>query len=356
MQQFRGGLVFWYQPGRTVTIDRTSGRAYSALTQAYYMDQLSQTAIATGAADLQVAAEGAFKSLLVPTTRGGVMTPGKLGPVLQEAPQSVPSAILNGWLSALQSLKHYAARTGSAEARAVLLSSAHEVARRLGRYDLPAVLGTAYSGFGYARLRFDVPPGTAVAAAALNVDGRLIPLRLNATGDASDIVHVVACGARDGRAIVTTCSGLLLDVPVTSAGIAGTCILQLTLRAPDGDVLRGSVSRGVYRFAHDRGRAVVGWTGRQVVPEGRAVRLLSLPWSAAQIKAALTPTTFKRYGDHRVNVYHEIHIARLRELAAEGGAAFPTYATRWRSYMCHWAGDPAYRLLPPRDLTCPAAQ
>jgi hypothetical protein len=331
-----------------------SRREYSALTQAYYTDRLSAAALVTGAEDLRAAAQWTFRSLLVSTALGGVRGPGKVGPVLEEAPQAVPSAILNGWLSALVSLKRYAARTGSTEAAALLRSSSREAAVRLGRYDLANVLGIAYAGLGHVTLRLDVPQGTALTGAALGVDGRSIPLRLAVSGAASDVVQVVRCGVRRARKITATCARLLVDVPVTSGGIAGTNTLRLTLRGAAGAPLRGTLYRGIYRYVHDRGRSVVGWTGRQSVSGNSSIRTVTVSLSAAQIRAALTPTTFKRVGGHRINSYHRIPVLRLRELAAEGGPAFPAYANRWSAYACRWRGHPAYRLLPARDLACQA--
>jgi hypothetical protein len=354
MKPFHGGLVFWYEPGRSVTWSGMSRREYSALTQAYYTNRLSSAAVATGAEDLRAAAVWTFRSLLVSTALGGVSSPGKVGPVLEEAPQSVPSAILNGWLSALASVKRYAARTGSEEATALLRSSAREAAARLGRYDLASVLGIAYAGLGRVTLRLDVPRGTAVTRASLEVDGRSIPLRLAVSGSASDVVRVVRCGVRRAGKIVATCPRLLVDVPVTSAGIAGTNIVRLTLRSAAGAPVRGTLHRGIYRYVHDRGRSVVGWTGRQLVRGASPTPTMLVSLSEAQIRAALTPTTFKRLGGHRINSYHRIPVQRLRELAVEGGPAFTEYANRWSAYACRWRGHPAYRLLPARDLTCQA--
>jgi hypothetical protein len=354
MKPFHESLVFWYEPGRTVTWTGMSRREYSALTQAYYTDRLSAAALATGAEDLRAASEWTFRSLLVRTALGGVRSPGQVGPVLEEAPQTVPSAILNGWLSALASLKRYAARTGSTDAAALVRSSAREAAARLGRYDLANVLGIAYAGLGRLTLRLDVPQGTALTGASLGLDRRSIRLRLAVGGAASDVVQVVRCGARRARTIIATCPRLLVDVPVTSAGIAGTNSVRLTLRGTTGTPVRGTLYRGIYRYVHDRGRSVVGWTGRQTVSGSSSIKTVTVSLSAAQIRAALTPTTFKRVGGHRINSYHRIPVQRLRELAAEGGPAFTSYANRWSSYACRWRGHPAYRLLPARDLTCQA--
>ena len=352
MEPYRGGLVFWYKPGRTVTAPHTTNRAYSALTQAYYMDLLSQVGVTLGAQDLLAAAEGAFRSLLVPATLGGVMRPGRLGPVLEEMPQAVPTAILNGWLSALVSLKQYAARTGSQEAAALLASSAREVARRLRRYDLRPLLGTAYSGFGRIAIRFDVSLGTSLTRASVTVDGRRIPLRLGVSGRGSDVVQIVKCGARRARRIIATCSGMIVLVPVTSAGITGTSTLRFALRGPAGAAAHGTLSRGYYDYVHERGRRVAGWTGLTTLPNGTRRRVVSISLTPGQIKATLRPTHFKHFGGHRRNTYHRIHVERLVELASDGGAAFSKYARRWRAYTCRWTTHAAYRLVPARDLKC----
>ncbi len=351
MRPFRSGLVFWYDARTSVQLKQAGRRAYSALAQAYYAEALADAAAELNDRRLRLAAKAVFASLLIPTAKGGVNRPGKVGPVLEEEPTAVPSAVLNGWLSALVAVRHYAMRTHSAEARRLLVASARELARRLPRYDLRPILGTAYSAFGYLTLKLDVPVGTRVSQASELIDGATVRLRLGAAGPVSDAVRVLRCG-RVRRGVVTaTCRGLRLDVPVSSAGVDGSVRLRFSLRAP-GTRLGGTVRRGRYEYVHERGRRVVGWSTvrrLQAAPSQRLDILVPLD----QIVAAEIPPPFKHYGGRRVNTYHELHIKRLAQLADVGGPAFVRWARAWHDAMCRWAGHPAYVLIPRRDLTCP---
>jgi hypothetical protein len=351
MRSFRGGLVFWYDAKTSVPLKQAGRRAYSALTQAYYAEALADVAAELNDRKLRLAAAAVFASLQIPTSKGGVNRPGRLGPVLEEEPTAVPSAILNGWLSTLASLRHYAIRSTSAPARQLLTTSAHELARRLPRYDLRPILGTAYSAFAYMTLRLDLPVGTTVSRASELIDGGAVPLRLGVRGPVSDAVHVLGCG-RSRRGVVTvTCRGLRLDVPVSSAGADGSVRVRFSLRAP-GRRLAGTVWRGRYRYVHDRGRSVAGWTRTRRL-SGAAGQRLDLLVPLDRIVAAEIPPPFKWYGGHRVNTYHLLHIKRLAQLADVGGPAFVRYARVWNDDMCRWAGHPAYVLIPRRDLVCP---
>jgi hypothetical protein len=351
MRSFRSGLVFWYDAKTSVPLTQAGRRAYSALTQAYYAEALADAAAELHDRRLRLAASAVFASLLIPTSKGGVNRPGKLGPVLEESPSAVPSAILNGWLSALVALRHYAARSGSVPARQLLTASAGELARRLPRYDLRPILGTAYSAFAYLTLRLDLPRGTTVSRVSELVDGAAARLRLGVAGPVSDAVHVLGCGRAVRGVVTATCRGLRLDVPVTSAGVDGSVRLRFSLRAPTR--LSGTVWRGRYRYVHDKGRRVVGWIRTRVLSSAPA-RRLDIRVPLEQIVAAEIPPPFKHYGGHRVNTYHLLHIRRLAQLATIGGPAFVRYARAWNEEMCHWADHPAYVLIPRRDLVCPS--
>jgi hypothetical protein len=163
---------------------------------------------------------------------------------------------------------------------------------------------------------------------------------------------VIGCGRRTTRGIVSTCRGLRLDVPVTAAGVDPTSVVRLRLDGPGDAPLNAEVRLGRYRFRHDEGRTVVGWTAGTPVRSGGSEATVSVTVTLDRLRAAQTPTTFIRYGDRRVNGYHAIHIGRLSALAPQGGAAFTRYAERWSDYRCDWAGHAAFARIPRRDLTC----
>jgi hypothetical protein len=275
--------------------------------------------------------------------------------VLEVEPTRVPSAILNGWLSALVAVKSYAAVTGSATAADLVRTSAREVATRLARYELPAHLATSYAASTLLTLRIDAPVGTTVRTAALVVDGRAIPLRLTREGAGSDVVQIVGCGRRTPRGIRGTCPRLRIDVPVTAGGVDPVSVIRLGIEGPGGRRAAVRIRPGRYDFRHLTGRKLIGW-GAPVPTRSTGSRTaVTLPVTAGALTQALLPTPFVTYGGRRVNGYHAIHITQLRALAAEGGPTFTRYADRWLRYRCDWPGHPTYAGIPRADLTCRVA-
>jgi hypothetical protein len=356
MSPFRGTLVFWYTRD-TFPLVHVGARGYSALTQARYADLLAQAAVLLRDRDLRAAAGKVFDSLLVPVAEGGVLRPGRLGPVLEEEPTAVPSAILNGWLSALLAVKSYGALTGSPQAAQLLQSSARELATRLPRYDLPAVLGSSYSAAATVSVRLDVPVGTTLRTATLVVDGTDIPLTLTREALTSEVVHVLGCGQRTREGIRSTCRQLRLDVPVTAGGIDPTSRVRLDLRGPGNAAVDATVRLGRYEYRHGTGRTLTGWGPAITVRSATSTAVVALTITPQRLREALNPTGFKSYGHRMVNGYHAIHIGRLRSLAAQGGPQFTYYAERWQQFRCGWTTHSAYASISRQDLavTCPTA-
>ena len=336
MRPAGSGLAFWYD-ARSVTLPGMSSHGYSALTQAYYAEALAEAGRLLRDPELVAAADACFRSLLVPVSRGGVLSPRDVGPVLEEEPVPVPSAILNGWLSATVAVRGYARITGSARAAALASASAAEIARRLARYDLPWVLGSAYSARTTVALRFAVPVGTRVDAVGLEIDGRLVPLRPGGPSGRSDTVRVLQCGRTVRGVVVTTCRKLVLDVPATIAGRSTTTRLLLTLRDPQGRAVAGTVERAAYRFVHMQGRSISGWRARTALDSVTRAGTVRLTFTSAEVRRALVPTGFKLIDRRLVNTYHNIHVGRLNEMSAAYLSLRPTlseWAQRWSAYTC----------------------
>lgn len=63
------------------------------------------------------------------------------------------------------------------------------------------------------------------------------------------------------------------------------------------------------------------------------------------------PTNFvKQISGEQVNVYHSIHVMRLRQLAdASGTEELRDWADLWEGYICRWAGMKLYDDYKARD-------
>lgn len=135
MEPLKDALVFWYP--EELQISRQPEKHYSGLTQAYYAEILFGAYQATGDESLRAASEKSFRSLLIPREEGGVYYAWEDGVALAEVPTSPRDLILNGWLSILAAVHHYADLTGSAEASDLFARSSATVAKLLPLYDDP---------------------------------------------------------------------------------------------------------------------------------------------------------------------------------------------------------------------------
>lgn len=334
MEPFEDALVFWYEPSDSVA--RLQQRHYSGLTQAYYAAALLSVARITGEARFRDAADRVFRSLLIPADRGGVLYPGVLGPSIAEVPQRPNGFVLNGWETALVSVHQYAEVTGSHEASELFRTSAAEMARLLPLYDAPGLRNSRYalSGFVYARLLVD--PGV-----------RLSDIRLRIPGQGSFPVQDVL-GSRWQNGV--------FPGDLTTDGVASTGTVRFNLvlsrsSFPEENSLSVTVPAGtrvefqVRALTYDplaSSARQQGWVsiGEQIAGEGETS--FTIPWDAADLAAY--PTNFaKKLGGGQTNVYHPLHIQRLRELAAmSGNPTFAEWADRWQGYICEWSSMPIY--------------
>jgi hypothetical protein len=65
---------------------------------------------------------------------------------------------------------------------------------------------------------------------------------------------------------------------------------------------------------------------------------------ASLVDRVVYPTNFAKTIDgENTNVYHAIHVRRLRELADSTGLGeFDRWADRWEGYICRWASMDLY--------------
>ena len=307
MRGYKGALVFWYAPG---TVTRQPRRHYSALTQAYYAQWLWRAALVTGDGDLRTAARGAFRSLTLPDSRGGVLFQDRNGTSLAEVPTQPNSYVLNGWQSALVATWGYYQLSGNPGAARLVRDSAKAMVRLLHVYDAPEAANSRYSLTGYTCLR---TVGTNLKNAVVTVPGEgvfgLIGLKSpweNHRVDARRVNLVLSMASSPRPNLVR----LKVDRPA-----------RVQVRVGSYDALHSSP-------VHTH------WVGIGTVSPRRPT--IKIPWSVA--KSVAVPTNFiKRIGGKHTNVYHPIHVHKLRRLAEITGIGqLDRWATRWSKAMCTW--------------------
>lgn len=339
MDSHEGALVFWYAESKDVS--RAVQRHYSGLTQGYYAIHLAQAGHLLGDSELVEASERVFASLTVPVEKKGVLSPGQLGPSIAELSQEPNSYILNGWQSTLTAIVEYATLTGSDDAMHLAHQSANEMARLLPLYDAPALRNSRYglSGFVYARLVFRGfdPASVTVRDARVATPGEPC-LPVTKVGGRRWENHVLPQDVADVDSTVFRPVGNVLRLNLVLSRISFPQVNRLycVVTSPGG-VVDVQLHRGRYDpLTASQVESEWVTVARVDCPEGATILDVPLPWDAADL--ASYPTNFvKRIEGKPTNVYHLIHINRLRQLSEMTGVGIHAeWADTWLRYVGEW--------------------
>lgn len=349
MSDYKGTLVFWYAPG---TILRNPERHYSGLTQAYYLTMLFRASRVTGSQALEQASQKVLKSLMLPASEGGVFFANSQGVTIAEVPQSPNSWILNGWVSVLSELQDYVALSGDETARKVLAENVKTLAQRLPLYDLPGLRNSSYglTGYAYFRVRFEHAAAvTSLGNFSLTVPGEG-QVQWGPEGKSRWQSYVYARDLTEGGKLTGTYVRANLVISKVSFPAPNQLSFTAELNEPTTAILE--VFSG--RYAPTQADQVEEqWVAlsRLDLSAGKKRYDVPIPWHDATL-AAITPTNFvKKIGGDNVNVYHAIHIKKLRALAEHHAEpALRQYADKWSGYVCDWSELPLYRGLKIRPL------
>ncbi|MGI8574478.1 MAG: D-glucuronyl C5-epimerase family protein [Egibacteraceae bacterium] len=339
MEEHRGALAFYYDEGWDLA--RLYERHYSGLTQAYYAVELHRAGEALQDPRLVEGAARVFDSLLIPVEAGGVLHRTSRGPVIAEVPQQPNSWILNGWQSALASVQEYADLSGSEKAQRLLRDSARTMAKVLPLYDAKRLANSRYglTGFVYLRLRTDATP-TRILSARIEVPGEgafPVPPR---SGSRWQNYLFKEDLQPDGVTLLGP--SVQMNVVLSRASRPERNLLRFTLDAPEPVTV--VVEAYVGRYDPLKSSPIdPRWTEvAKLTARPRASAAVRLP--ASLVDRVAYPTNFaKEIDGENTNVYHAIHVRRLRELADSTGLdEFDEWADRWEGYICRWASMDIY--------------
>jgi hypothetical protein len=356
MEAIEDGLAFYYEHAGH-SISRQPNRHYSGLTQAYYAVALYRAFAATRDETLRDAAARSFRSLLVPESRGGVLYRWRGGVALAEVPTRPRDLILNGWLSILHSVREYADLSGDRTAAALLVRSARTLARLLPLYDAPELANSRYSLTGpvYVRLRFGARIDGVVISrlrVAIPHEGEFsVPVERGSSRWQNYLTHPAQdAAATKGEPLALRRTGLRLNIVVSRLGHPEPNRITFTIVSPRAMRIRLEAYVGRYDPSTSAPVERSWESGDTVtVPAGRSRVELALPPKLVDLVAY--PTNFiKEIEGHPTNVYHMIHIKRLRELhAATEVPQLAEWADRWEDYVLRWNRMPRYRGLHVRN-------
>ena len=349
MDEFHGALVFWYQP-EPERGARLYKKHYSGLTQGYYAVQLERAGQALDDAALKSAAKRAFDSLLIPDEDGGVYYDTRFGPVIAEVPQEPNSWILNGWQSALASAHKYALASKSPAAKKLVAESAKAMSRVLPLYDAPSVSNSRYglTGFVYTRLIFGDKP-TSVRKVQLEIPGEDVVDIPRGSGTRWQPYVVPVSVDAEGKPKSRTVD---MNAVVSLASSPEPNRLEAQVDVAKETTVRLEAKLGVFDPLSSAPMEVE-WTtiGRSKVAAGKSQ--ISFDIGMDVVERVVAPTNFaKLINGEQVNVYHSIHINRLRELAAITGINdLGKWADKFSGYICDWSKNDLYDGLKTPDPT-----
>ena len=330
-----GALGFYYEPEWGLGA-RLTERHYSGLTQAYYALALERAAQALGVQTYSDAASRVYDSLLVPSAEGGVLIAGETGPAFAELPSEPESYVLNGWLSVLSTMIKFGILVQDPEVIATVDSSVDRLLELLPLYDVPELSNSRYGLTGFITVRVVASvSGLTIGEVILDVnDGapRVIPVN---DGEGGRWTTYLFAEDFDGVRLRGASLRSNLVLSMVSFPVANELIVEFKA---DGDVpVEFTLEARV-------GRYDPAWTG-PVDQEWRTISTgtvkdgevtFELPWEA--IGPVIYPTNFAKDIDGQsANVYHLIHVNRLREVAeALSVPALLVWADRWEAAVCDW--------------------
>jgi hypothetical protein len=351
MEPLGDALVFWYTP--EMQISRQPDKHYSGLTQAYYAQVLYDAYKVLGDESLRVASEKCFRSLLIPKEQGGVYYGWDDNVALAEVPTAPRDLILNGWLSILASVHDYADQTGSAEARDLFDRSSVTLAKLLPLYDAPDLRNSRYNLTGPLSLRLELGGSLdGVTIRDLRVDipqEGVFPVPVQSAARWEYWVNPATATAVDGG-FTPSKSKVLANVVLSRLPYPTENVVRFTVDSPRALEVTLSANVGSYDPLTSE-QANETWQPVKTVSvgSGRTEVAIPLPWSMVDLIAY--PTNFiKKIEGKRTDVYHVIHILRLRKMAEwTGNATFTEWADKWQADVCAWATMPIYKGLSVRD-------
>lgn len=338
-------LALWY---RDTASSMTNGAPHvSGLPQAYYALALARAARLLGDPALDQAADQFFMLLLVPVEDGGVLYRGPDGPALAQVPTRPRDLVLNGWLSMLVSIHHYAELRDSRPARELFAASLPVLRRLLPLYDVPELRLSRYGLTGPIELRLEASrPNVRITDLRVAIPGEgeiRLPVREGGRWSPRAFPEDVANYGSRGRMETLTLRDTSLRCVAVLSRAAYPEPNRLRFRIPGRTPASVTVAARIGRYDMTTAATVDRrWVelGTTTPAQGSTLHELALPYEPIDLFAY--PTRFTAGGrGARLNTYHGTHVVRLRQLAEiTGDAEFARWADRWAGYARQWSSMP----------------
>lgn len=334
MDEFKGGLVFWYTEEMGLT--GLPGTFYSGLTQGRYLEVLALLAEAAGEKRYLEAAEKILNSLALSVSEGGVSRESHGGLVIEEWPHSMMSIYtLNGWATAMIMVSDFAKRTGSEQARKLFRRNVVALEAVIQNFDHEELANTRYGLAGHVYLRVVFPHGEGtVYSSEIEIPREgTFPLTENVDKTRWTNYYI---GGTSGRLV-------RMNAVLNYASAPDPNLFRAVLSSANAKIALIQIMGGEYVPTQTRQKNTEWVTVSEVPVSPEPTEIdASIPWAKADLVSY--PTAFtKRIGGKNYNAYHFIHIRQVRRIAASSGSAkLSAYADKWATYPRRWADMPVY--------------
>lgn len=331
-------LIFYYQPCKEFGYHK---KFYSSLAQSSYLIPLYKTYLLTNDEKYKEASQKVMNSLFIPVEKGGVALNMRGVYSIEEDPITPHGLILNGWLSALTSIKKYYELSKDTLSYNLLMKSLKTLPSIIHLYDCEEYANTFYFLKGPQKFMLQFNNGN-VSLKDIYVDNkngnryRLKP-RTNLKGK-EKLNYIYGNDLKiEGNEIRIKEKGLLINTILNriSFPVKNEIVVTINNYSKDNSI---KVNRLIYNYIPEEGVVETkDWVKDTTIHLKQGLNIISIKPKWENLNLIGYPTTFKQFGNKYHNVYHYIHIDRLiqlNELLKNDTLNF--YIEKWQDYTIKW--------------------
>jgi hypothetical protein len=344
MEKFKDALVFWYNSD--MGISSSPARFYSGLTQSRYLVLFGQLFKLTNDPLFLKSSIEILESLFIKQSDGGVLKQFHSGVSIEEVPNEIPLYTLNGWLTAIINVKLYADEVNSERAQELFSKNVDSVERIIDLYDVEEIASSRYhlSGLCSLKLRFlnGFRPIIIRGSVKIPKEGKF-PIKLQQNKNLysnyiKDKKHI-----NINHYTVTT-EEVETNLVLSMISFPEENSVSIELETSAGGEMEVLIGVGEYDPFSNNLRPT-RWIslGKFNASKSTPKIWVTIPWRKAWFVAY--PTNFmKKIGGRNYNVYHYIHIKRLKTLHDyTKREKFNRYYLKWFGYTKQWPEMEPYK-------------
>ncbi|QNU62103.1 D-glucuronyl C5-epimerase family protein [Vreelandella titanicae] len=341
MEDVDGALCFYYKPGDGV--NKYGHSFYSGLTQCRYLESI--TILNEIYSDINTSGilKKIAKSMTVTVENGGVILENKYGVFIEEYPSDMPKYVLNGWLTALNSMFKYAKQYNDERILHICNRSAQTLEDVLSKFDMPERLNTAYSLTSHAYVEIFTDRDNALDLDVIEVKsgGAVLSYDFKKKTTKKDNFFIYK---GDKKTIKKKNQKMKISFELSAIDEVNSDELTLKFKN-DNDVFDGNVYMQTFvpeydvKYPHPISKYANDVFSFELKRQDNGLSLYSVfldkeifhPWLKKPVPFG------KKINDLHFNVYHFIHVnglSKLLEFYDSERIAF--WRDRWLAYTKQW--------------------